>query len=612
MALRFTPALIEEIKAQTDIVALVSEHVALRRAGKNFVGLCPFHPEKTPSFTVSPDKQMFHCFGCQAGGDAITFIMRLTGSDFPTAVEELARRAGVDVSRYVASPAEQRRMQRRQRLLDVQREAAAFFAQVLRSAYGRQARAYLHRRGIDPDTMETFQLGYAPSPELFRRFLSRRGIEDELALEAGLLIPGRAGRPPFPRFRDRLMFPIWDRGGRVVGFGGRLLADGVRAPKYLNSPETPLFSKRRVLYGAHLAAQAAKDAGAVIVVEGYMDCISLHRHGVKNAVASLGTAFTEEQARELARLAERAVVAFDADAAGEAATLRSLDLLAAAGLRVAVLQLPPGLDPDDFVRRHGPGPFAQLVRTALPLTEYKLNKVFAGAALDTVEGRALAVERAAAVIAGLESAVEREGYVRLIAERSGATPEAVRAELARVQARSSKNGASRHTRAEIRHNNKGFPGTKHEHTPHGPRAGGDLLSYAEQVILRHVLADAGRTDDLAALDVPGAWSGEAVAGAVALLRQRPPGVPAAQWLDGLPDGAPAALLRAVWADRSIPDVPWEDARRELGRQRGRRALAMLEERLQAVENESDLTAALRMTARLLVEYKRLRSLPGER
>src|SRR5690606_36284923 len=170
-----------------------------------------------------------------------------------------------------------------------------------------------------------------------------------------------------------------------------------------------LFSKRRVLYGAHLAAQAAKNAGAVIVVEGYMDCISLHRHGVKNAVASLGTAFTKEQARELARLAERAVVAFDADAAGEAATLRSLDLLAAAGLRVAVLQLPPGLDPDDFVRCHGPGPFSQLVRTALPLTEYKLNKVFAGAALDTVEGRALAVERAAAVIAGLESAVEREG-----------------------------------------------------------------------------------------------------------------------------------------------------------------------------------------------------------
>src|SRR5690606_21438246 len=213
---------------------------------------------------------------------------------------------------------------------------------------------------------------------------------------------------------------------------------------------------------------------------------------------------------------------------------------------------------------------------------------------------------------GLESAVEREGYVRLIAERSGATPEAVRAELARVQARSSKNGASRHTRAEIRHNNKGFPGTKHEHTPHGPRAGGDLLSYAEQVILRHVLADAGRTDDLAALDVPGAWSGEAVAGAVALLRQRPPGVPAAQWLDGLPDGAPAALLRAVWADRSIPDVPWEDARRELGRQRGRRALAMLEERLQAAENASDLTAALRMTARLLDEYKRLSSWCGGR
>src|SRR5690606_4921273 len=335
------------------------------------------------------------------------------------------------------------------------------------------------------------QLGYAPSPELFRRFLSRRGIEDELALEAGLLIPGRAGRPPFPRFRDRLMFPIWDRGGRVVGFGGRLLADGVRAPKYLNSPETPLFSKRRVLYGAHLAAQAAKDAGAVIVVEGYMDCISLHRHGVKNAVASLGTAFTEEQARELARLAERAVIAFDADAAGEAATLRSLDLLAACGLRVGVASLPQGYDPDELVRGHGPEWFRELVGTAVPLTEYKLNKVFAEESLATVEGRARAVQRAAAILARLESAVEREGYIQFIAERCGVTPEAVRADLRRAQR--AVVGGYGHSAQKKRHNNKGFPRRDNEQTRHSGRGGGDLLFYAEQVILRHVLTDVKRT-----------------------------------------------------------------------------------------------------------------------
>lgn len=537
--------------------------------------------------------------------------MRRTGSDFPSAVEELARRAGVDVGRFVASAEEQKRLRRRQRLLDVHREAADFFAHVLRSAYGRPARAYLKQRGIAPGTVQRFQLGYAPAGPLFRRFLSQRGIDDDLAVEAGLLVPGQQGRPPFPRFRERLMFPIWDRGGRIIGFGGRLLTDGVHAPKYLNSPETPLFSKRDTLYGAHLASPAAKQSGTVIVVEGYTDCISLFQHGVENVVASLGTAFTEEQARWLARMAERAVIAFDADTAGEAATLRSLDLLDAAGLRVAVLHLPPGQDPDEFVRQYGPERFRDAVRTALPLAEYKLNKVLADATLDTVEGRARAVERAAAIVSRLESAVEREGYVQLIAERCGVTPGAVRAELTRAQGALTKNGATRHTAKKNRHNNKGFPARKHEHTPRRTAAGGELLSYAEQVILRHVLADTGRTAELTELDDPRAWSGQIVAGAVTLLRSRPPDTPTERWLQDLPADGAAMLLRSVWADEALSDVPWDDAHRELKRQRGRRDLASLEGRLRALATMSDSAAALGMLGGLLVEYKRLRSLLGE-
>lgn len=612
MSLRFTPAFVEEIKAQTDIVAIVSEHVALRRAGKNLIGLCPFHAEKTPSFTVSPDKQMYHCFGCQAGGDVISFIMRTTGSDFPTAVEELARRAGVDVSRFVASPEEQKRMRRRQQLLDVHKEAAAFFAHALRTVHGRGARAYLKERGILPETVKRFQLGYAPPGDLFRRFLAQRGIDDQLAMEAGLLVAGRQGRPPFPRFRERLMFPIWDQGGRVIGFGGRLLVDGVPAPKYLNSPETPLFSKRHTLYGAHLAGQAAKATGTVIVVEGYTDCISLVQHGIENVVASLGTAFTEQQARWLARIAERAVIAFDGDTAGEAATLRSLDLLAGVGMAVSVLTFPPGQDPDEFVRKAGAARMQEAVRAAVPLTEYKVNKVLVEASLETVEGRARAVERAVGIIRRLESAVEREGYIQLVAERCGVTPEAVRAELNRAQGNLTKNGGSRHTPQKIRHNNKGFPARNNEQTLRSVPAGGELLSYAEQVILKHVLFDGTRTAELAALDFPGAWSGETTARAVALLMQRPVDVETEQWLRDLPDSAATTLLRTIWTDSSISDVPWDDACRELRRQRGRRSMTMLEARLQGLTNAPDPTKAAGMVAQLLVEYKRLRSLLGER
>ena len=607
MAVRFPPELIEEIKSRVDIVEIVGQYVHLRPSGRNYVGLCPFHSEKTPSFTVSPDKQLFHCFGCQTGGDVFAFLMKRTGIGFAEAVQQLAQRAGIDWERLTQSPEDAARERKRRELLEVHRLVAGFFQEMLQAPAGAAARDYLAQRGIQPATVERFQLGFAPGGDQLVRFLAKRDVSPELAVEAGLLLPGRDGRPPYPRFRERLMFPIADHAGRVIGFGGRLLVERAGAPKYLNSPETPLFSKGRVLYGLHLAREAARQAGAVIVVEGYMDCISLWQNGVPNVVASLGTAFTEAQAQALARLAERVVIAFDADAAGEAAARRTLDILRAAGLRVAVMQLPAGKDPDEFARQFGPAAVAAAIAKAVPLVEYKLNQVLPPAGAVSVEAKARAVEAALAIIAEVESAVEREGYMELVAQRLGISMDTLRVEMARVAA-TGPLGRARHRMGKIRHNNRGFPRDQGEQTSRGVRAaGGDRLLGAEQVVLRHILAGDGLARMLAQLDEPGAWSSPVVAGAVRLLAARPAGEgqdPAA-WLAGLPDSPEANWLRDVWAQGTLAEVPWEEALRSLRQERIRRRLLGLERKLSALDAGGG--ADVGMLARLLVEYKRLRS-----
>mgnify|MGYP001037428157 CR=1 FL=1 len=605
MAQRFPEELVQEIRSRVDIVEVVGQYVHLRPSGRSLVGLCPFHAEKTPSFTVSPEKQFFHCFGCQTGGDVFAFLMKRTGMSFAEAVEQLAQRAGVDLTRLSQSPAEIERERKRRRLQEVNRLAAAFFREQLRVPAGRVAREYLARRGVSNAMVERFQLGYAPTGDLLGRFLAQAGVSPETAIEAGLLLPGRDGRPPFPRFRERLMFPICDHAGRVIGFGGRLLADRQGAPKYLNSPETPLFSKGRVLYGLHLARESARQAGTIIVVEGYMDCISLVQHGIGNVVASLGTAFTEAQAQGLARIAERVVIAFDADAAGEAAARRTLDILRAAGLRVAVMQMPPGQDPDDFVRARGAAAVERAIAQAVPLVEYKLNQVLTPGSHWHIEDKARAVQAALAVIAEVDSAVEQEGYMDMVAHRLGVSPETVRAEMSRLLRRG-RRPAGEHTQGKIRHNNRGFPRRQGEQTSRSGRApGGDRLLGAEQVVLRHILAGGVPARELLALDEPGAWSSPVVAGAARLLVSREPGFQdAGAWLVALPDTAEARWLRDVWAQSALAEVPWDDACRSLRQERIRRRLAVLERKLAGVEADG---AGAGMLARLLVEYKRLRS-----
>lgn len=605
--MQFTSELVEDVRTAVDIVALISEHVDLRRSGSRYVGLCPFHSERTPSFSVDPEKQLFHCFGCQAGGDVFSFVMRQTGAPFPQVVEELAHRAGIDTSRFVASPAERQRQQRRRQLLDVNREVAAFYVQVLRSAAGRGARAYLERRGIRLDTVERFGVGYAPPGDAFLSFLAKADIGEDTAVEAGLLSPGRDGRRPYPRFRERIMFPIWDRGGRVIGFGGRLLADHPRAPKYLNSPETPLFSKRRVVYGTHLAATAAKERDNIVIVEGYTDCLRLSQHGEHHVVASLGTAFTEHQAGLLAGLAGSASVAFDADTAGEAATLRSLDVLARAGLRVRVVQLPEDTDPDDYVAEHGIAAWREKTSTALPLLEYKLNKALTGMSMHNVEGRAQAVEAALEVLREIESPVALEGYIGFVAERTGVAVETIKAEMDRKSERAPFKAAPQHSSGKIRHNNKGFRVPSIEQTDRGDRSGGERLAHAEHVILRHVLAGNETVAAFDALEAEGHWSTPNVAEAVALLRSRLPddGMPE-QWLATLPDSGGKQLLRQVWADAAVAKIPWEDGCRALRQHRGRQRLIDFERRLQRWTADTGTTVAAEL-GRLLIEYKILRS-----
>ena len=312
----FPPQFLDEIRTRVPLEGVIGKRVRLTRRGRELLGLCPFHKEKTPSFTVNEDKGFFHCFGCGEHGDVIGFVMRDEGLSFPEAVERLAGDAGLALP--ARDPRAEAREKQRLSLFEVVEAAAKWFEAELAGPRGAQARRYLEGRGVDEATRATFRLGYAPdSRTALRTRLEKDGVTQAMLLEAGLIIAPDDGRAPYDRFRGRLIFPIWDRRGRVVAFGGRALGDG--QPKYLNSPETPLFAKGSLLYGQHLAAPAARKAGQVIAVEGYMDAIALHQAGIAQAVAPLGTALTEQQLEGLWRLADDPVLCFDGDEAGKRA-----------------------------------------------------------------------------------------------------------------------------------------------------------------------------------------------------------------------------------------------------------------------------------------------------
>lgn len=423
--------IIDEINAGVDIVNIINQYVPLKKKGRNYQGLCPFHHEKTPSFTVSPDKKIFHCFGCGVGGNVFTFLMKVENLRFPEAVRKLAPLAGVSVPERDLSPFQKKNLQKKKRLIQINEMATEYYQKILlETKWGKVALDYLKKRGINLAIINKFQLGYAlPSWDGLINFMTSRGVKIQELLELGFILPSREGKGYYDRFRGRLMFPIWDMNGRVVAFGARVLDQG--QPKYLNSPDTPLFNKGQHLYGIHLAKNSIRREDLALVVEGYMDVLSCHQYGVTNAVASLGTAFTKEQAKILLRHSYQVAICYDADAAGSLATLRGLDILTDFGCQVRVINLPEGLDPDDFLQKKGKKELDKLVLKAKGLIEYKLDKSIEKGNPSTIQGKTKIVHSILPDLLKIDSYVAQQGAIELCSEKLGLTFETIVSELKR-------------------------------------------------------------------------------------------------------------------------------------------------------------------------------------
>jgi DNA primase len=413
--MQFTPDKIEEIRSRNDIVDVIGQYVHLERKGSTYMGLCPFHNEKSPSFSVSQNKQMFHCFGCGAGGDVFTFLQKYNAMSFPEAVRELAERGGVELPHGGDIQQERKAMSRRQTLFDINREAARFYYFQLRSEIGQAGMDYFHKRELSDETLKKFGLGYAPvGRNPLVTYLRSKGYKDEMIIEAGLAAHDEK-RGIHDSFWNRVMFPIQDINQRVIGFGGRVLGDG--KPKYLNSNETPIFNKRRNLYGLQFAKNAR--AGNIILCEGYMDVIAMQQAGFMQAVASLGTAFTGEQAQLLKRFTDEVILSYDSDGAGTKAALRNMEILRDAGVRVKILNLEPYKDPDEFIKNEGKEAFAQRIRDAEIPFFYQIRIMLRDKVYDMndPERKTEFYREVARRLCEFTEPLERENYTQAIASR---------------------------------------------------------------------------------------------------------------------------------------------------------------------------------------------------
>ena len=428
---RLPAEFIDEVRARFDIVEVVSQYVQLKRSGRNYFGLCPFHNEKTPSFSVSQEKQIFHCFGCGEGGNVYTFLMKIEGLTFTEVVLELARRAGVPLPRQQDTPWERKKLRARERLYKIMELAHDYYQYQLQQPAGRKALEYLYRRGLKPEIIKQFGLGYAPdSWHAVKNLLMKKGFTEKELLTVGLL--GESSGRTYDRFRNRIIFPIHDQSGQVIAFGGRTLGDG--QPKYLNSPETPLFNKSKTLYALHLARQAVRQQNSVIIFEGYMDVIAAHQAGINHAVATLGTSLTETQARILRNQAEEVIIVYDADAAGQAATWRGLEILRHAGCLVKVGRLPQGLDPDDYLGRYGAETFqSKIINHALLLTDYQLLRLTEIYNPENDKERLLLYRRIIEILNSIDNAMEQEDYLQKTAKLLNLPAEVIRQELEKAK-----------------------------------------------------------------------------------------------------------------------------------------------------------------------------------
>ena len=422
-------AFVERVSEQTDILRIVQGYVPLKRRGNRYWGCCPFHQEKTASFSVLPDKGFFYCFGCHAGGNAFKFISLIENISYFDAIKLQAEKLGIPLPERKRSPQEVAREREIQDLRKVTALARDFFPHCLTmTRMGERGKAYFAGRGIRQETIEEFQLGYAPPAwdKLSTAFL-KRGIKQEFLLASGLCAERKQGGGLYDRFRGRVIIPIADERGRVVGFGGRVLDDST--PKYLNTPETVLFNKRKLLFGLDRSHRAIQQEGRAIVVEGYMDAISVFDAGVHNVVASLGTAFTPEHAKKLLHYAPEICFCYDSDEAGQKATIRALSIVRDTGARVRVIVVPDGKDPDEFIRKHGADAFRALVEKALPLVEYRLRYVLSHTNYDTLDGKVKALHEMMPVLAGIREAAVRSEYERRLAQTLMLDEGIVRSEL---------------------------------------------------------------------------------------------------------------------------------------------------------------------------------------
>jgi DNA primase len=455
VAEHITQDLIEEIRRRNDIVEVISEYLPLKGSGGSFKALCPFHSEKTPSFTVTRQKQIFHCFGCSTGGNVFHFIMKYEHMNFPEAVAYLAKRSGVALPKRRSPTASSPLEAHKERLYGANEMAAEYFHKLLlNTPQGEKTRAYLSKRGVNEHSVARFQLGYAPSGwDGLLRYGAEHGLQPQILAEVGLVKARDDGRGFYDRFRDRLMFPIHNPVGRVVGLGGRLLDNLPEAPKYLNSPETSIYRKGTLLYGLHLAKQSIRAEGRVLIVEGYLDLISLFQAGIEHVVATLGTALTRSHVQLLKAYAKEAVLVFDGDAAGRSAALRGREYFLQGHLRyflpsaqlssvkgsqegdlhAKVVLLPQGHDPDTFVQAAGPDALLAKVQEAQPFIEFLLDTEAAGHDLASIQGKLAYVRQLLPLIVNLTNEVERTEYLSELVKRTGIAPSALADELHKLR-----------------------------------------------------------------------------------------------------------------------------------------------------------------------------------
>jgi len=430
MANFFPEDLIEEIRVNNDIVDVISEYVKLDKRGKNYFGRCPFHNEKTASFSVEQVKQIFHCFGCSKGGNVIHFIMAIENLDFPEALKLLADRAKIQIPEMNDGIQDEEKAKLKKELLQINIEAAKFFHNNLTNVKNKVPIEYLSNRKIEKNTIIKFGIGYAEDKyDTLYKYLKSKGFRESSIFNSGLVIIKEETQKVFDRFRGRIMFPIFDIRGNVIAFGGRVLDSS--QPKYMNSPETSIYHKGKHLYAMNFAKGAC--AKQIIVAEGYMDVIALHQSGIINAVAPLGTALTDNQGKLLKKYTEEIVLSFDSDSAGQAAALRSLDLLNDLGCSVKVLSIPSGKDPDEFIKVNGVDEFRKLVNKSKSLLDFKLDILDDKIDTSTNDGKVKFFNKAGLILDKIDNNVERELYVRKLSKEFGVSEQSIYSEMAKRQ-----------------------------------------------------------------------------------------------------------------------------------------------------------------------------------